>query len=361
MNKRGKSYILLDLIIVILLGLVIYSFLLPSQWIRNDLKATSAAEKALSTIQVGIDMYKTKYDGMLPGKQGQGIDAIYSVIDGIAQSKVLDFANVNYDELRNAFDTNIKLTKFSVNGVNYEMVVFAKDRSPHKYVMNAEKITVVDPMKKIIKYQGEVEGYKKDIESYVAKFNLYKKYADRIEDNLKAIASKENELKIIDDVYKKFAKAKSLDEINSTDYNNAMELLKFLQIKMDEIDTVKKGPQKVLNDIGSIVGIKLDDLKTSVLELKSYVKLKDIKKLIEKVLGELKETDAYGNKVYAQLQPLQKKFAEQVDKHKDELEKYNTELLEYKSKMQMVAQKFADLKKAYVEEQKKAAKKNKKK
>ena len=154
MNKKGISMLILDVVIALLLIVVIFSFTLPVKWQNQDLTAVNNTEKALSTLQVAIDIYQTRFDGQLPGGidifstdpaalKKEGLQALTALIADIKKENVLSFDDkTNPDEFVNYFaDVPGTYFRWDAEKRTYEIVVFSKDRKPFKFVCTNEKIT----------------------------------------------------------------------------------------------------------------------------------------------------------------------------------------------------------------------------
>ncbi|HDS02077.1 MAG TPA: hypothetical protein ENN72_00010 [Firmicutes bacterium] len=346
MNNRGKSMILLDLVIVVLLGALIYSFVRPTQLNQKDLHSRSEAEKTLSTLQVAIDMYKTKYDGELPGTTGEGIEAVKKVVADIDRSGVFQFDQVDLKTMVAVFDPETKGTAYKEQSAgNYELTVFSRDRYPFKYVLTQEKLSVVDPEKVLVDILGQLDGIKKDVQAEVEKFSLVKANIPKINENFAELAQREEEFKMIDDVYASFQKAESAAEINQKEYDTARELLQVLSRRVEEIKGVKSVSADVIRKIGTAY-FDVEDYTTRLSQMQDYLKagkLKNMAKgLINDAKGIMRNIDSHLDK----FNPQQAEMAQAVDSRQEELEKWDGLLLEYKNKMQYVVQKFVDLKRA---------------
>jgi|MTBAKSStandDraft_2_1061841.scaffolds.fasta_scaffold01501_32 type II secretory pathway pseudopilin PulG/uncharacterized coiled-coil DUF342 family protein len=346
MNNRGKSMILLDLIIVVLLGALIYSFVRPTQLSQKDLHSRSEAEKALSTLQVAIDMYKTKYDGELPGMTGEGLEAVAGIVEDIKRSGVFQFEKVDLDELKTVFASDVQGTRYQeMSGGGYELTVFAKDRYPYKYVLNQEKVTIVDPEKSLVEILGQLDGMKKDIQGEAERFRLVQNNIPKIDTNLKELASQEESLKLIDKVYEDFVAAETAAEINQKEYDQARELLQGLAYRLDEIKSVKSVSSEVIQNLGKYY-FDTEDYKTRLTNMATYLKAGKLRGMANGLIGDADSIMSTIDKYIEQFSPKAQEMAENVDSRQEEIDKWDGLLLDYKNKMQYVVQKFVDLKKA---------------
>lgn len=346
MNNRGKSMILLDLIIVVLLGALIYSFVRPTQLSQKDLHSRSEAEKALSTLQVAIDMYKTKYDGELPGMTGEGLDAVKGIVEDIKRSGVFQFEKVNLDELKTVFASDVQGTQYQeMSGGGYELTVFAKDRYPYKYVLNQEKITIVDPEKALVEILGQLDGMKKDIQGEAERFKLVQENIPKIDINLKELAAQEESLKLIDKVYEDFVAAETAAEINQKEYDQARELLQGLAYRLDEIKSVKSVSSEVIQNLGKYY-FDTEDYKTRLTNMASYLKAGKLRGMANGLISDADSIMSDIDNDIEKFSPKAQEMAETVDSRQEEIDKWDGLLLDYKNKMQYVVQRFVDLKKA---------------
>lgn len=346
MSNRGKSLIVLDLIIVILLGALIYSFIRPNRLSHIDLKSQSEVEKGLSTLQVAIDMYSTKYYGMLPGREGEDISAIGSIIDDVENSQVFVFDEIDFEHIRNAFDPAVSGTSYKKNPRGYEIVVFARDRYPHKYVMTQEKIEIVNPEKSLITYLGELDGMKKDIDDELVVFEAVQQKATEIDADFVELNDRDAEgyFTLIDSVYQAFRDAKSLDEINQGEYEDAKKRLQELAIKVEGIKNVKELSSQSINNIGKI-SIQAEDYIAKIDEISSYLKAGRLIRFASKLKGQAEDVKKFADGRVDDLYPVMMELVGQVEQHNEEYVKYDAMLLDYTNKMQFVVQKFVDLKK----------------
>ncbi|TYB32190.1 MAG: hypothetical protein FXF47_00180 [Candidatus Mcinerneyibacterium aminivorans] len=347
MNKQGKSYILLDIIIVILLAAVIISFILPSRQIDKDLKAITNTEKALSALSAGIDMYYTRMDGEMPGEKGEGIEAIYSIFEDLKEEEIWKILEVNPDKLKNYFAKGVPGTKYepAKGRQAYEIVAFSKDRAPHKFIMDEEEIKNIDPEKKLVEILGQIEGLNKDIKNKIKKFKLIQSRGEDIE---KFIANAKEYEKILaeDDLFtnleENLENAESVDDVNKKLYNKIRNTLNNLRVSIKKVEKVKENSKETVRSIGKIA-IDAEDYMKELEEIKNYVKSDRLKGMAKEFLQKAEKTKDRADDVTDKLYPQAEELAKKVDEKSDFLEEYNGKYLEYRNKFQPLNNMYADM------------------
>ncbi|HPE29152.1 MAG TPA: hypothetical protein PLJ93_02245 [Candidatus Mcinerneyibacteriales bacterium] len=291
-------------------------------------------------------MYKTKYDGELPGMTGEGLDAVKGIVEDIKRSGVFQFEKVNLDELKTVFASDVQGTQYQeMSGGGYELTVFAKDRYPYKYVLNQEKITIVDPEKALVEILGQLDGMKKDIQGEAERFKLVQENIPKIDINLKELAAQEESLKLIDKVYEDFVAAETAAEINQKEYDQARELLQGLAYRLDEIKSVKSVSSEVIQNLGKYY-FDTEDYKTRLTNMASYLKAGKLRGMANGLISDADSIMSDIDNDIEKFSPKAQEMAETVDSRQEEIDKWDGLLLDYKNKMQYVVQKFVDLKKA---------------
>ncbi len=346
MNNRGKSLILWDLVIVVLLAALIYSFIRPNRLSHLDLKSQADVEKGLSTLQVAMDMYSTRYNGVLPGIAGDDVNAVGTIIDDIEESEVFVFDEIDFEKIRSSFAAGIQGTKYEKTSNGYNIIVFAKDRSPHKYIMTGDKIEAVDPQKKLIEYLGVIDGLKKDVDAELLVFDAVVEKSKEVADDIAELKKNDEEgnFEIINTVYDSVKDATSIEAINQEDYETAKKMLQLLAIKVEGIKNVKSMSFDSVQAIGK-AGFEAEDAIANLNELSSYLKAGKLVRQANSLHKQAEDVMRFANDKVDELYPKQNDLVALVDEHGEALDKFDGMLLEYKTKMQFVVQKFVDLKK----------------
>lgn len=347
MNKKGKKYILLDVIIVILLAAVIISFILPSRKIKQDMRAVTKVETSLSALQAGIDIYYTRMNEKMPGEPGKGIEAVNSIIKDLSEEEILDILNINEEELKSAFAQDIEQTEYKrYSDQNYEITVFARDRAPHKFIMDYEEIKSIDPEKRLVEILGELEGLKKDIKNKIKKFKLIESNSAKIDDYFKKIDQIINEMEDNDYLTmleENVENADKLEDVNKNLYNDTRKKINQIGTLIAKTENIKKSSAETVRNIGGI-SVDAEKFQTEINDILGYVeegKLISRAKDLNKEAAEIKEE---AESVHEKLYPQSQELAKKVENRQEELDKVSKLHLEYKNRFQQINSKYAEMK-----------------
>ncbi len=349
MNKQGKSYILLDIIIVILLAAVVISFILPSRQIEEDLKSITNTEKALSALSAGIDIYYTRMDGEMPGKEGESVQAIYSIFNDLKEQNILSILEIDAEKLKGYFAEDVPGTKYEFNEgqKSFEIVAYSKDRAPHKFVMDQEELKSIDPEKKLVEILGQIEGLNKDIKNKIKKFKLIQSRAEKI-DNFVSNAKKYDKVLSNEEQFTKLEnnleQANSLEEVDKKLYNKIRNTLNNLSVSIKKIENIKKNSKETVRSIGKIA-IDAEDYLANLKTIKNYVKSGRLKDMANEFIEKAENTKNHADDVVEKLMPQSDALAKKVDNKSDFLEEYNQKYLEYRDKFQPLNNMYGEFKK----------------
>ena len=349
MNKQGKSYILLDIIIVILLAAVVISFILPSKQIDDDLKAITNTEKALSALSAGIDIYYTKMDGEMPGKEGESVQAIFSIFEDLKEEKILSILEIDVEQMKGYFEKGIPGTKYEFNEdqKSFEIVAYSKDRAPHKFVMDQEELKSIDPEKRLVEILGQIEGLNKDIKNQIKKFKLIQSRAEKIDSfitnakNYDGILSDEEQFTKLEN---NLEEANSLEDVNKKLYNKIRNNLNNLSVSIKKIENIKDSSRETVRNIGK-VAIDAEDYLAGLKTIKNYVKSNRLKEMASEFMVKAEDTKEHADDVVDKLMPQADELAKTVDNKSEFLEEYNQKYLEYRDKFQPLNNMYGEFKK----------------
>ncbi len=356
MNKKGISMLILDVVIALLLIVVIFSFTLPVKWQNQDLTAVNNTEKALSTLQVAIDIYQTRFDGQLPGGidifstdpaalKKEGLQALTALIADIKKENVLSFDDkTNPDEFVNYFaDVPGTYFRWDAEKRTYEIVVFSKDRKPFKFVCTNEKITSSDPQKELISYLGEVQGFEGDINENSGKIQNYKdQIADQIPKTLEELSKVDmTPLTMLFDKAKTVQKSSDIDQ---KELDAAKEAFKKFGSKVEIIKTMPANVKESIDLIGGIV-FKAETKMGEIKVIGDSLIDKRLKKSSEKVYSEMKRIMDLADTAYAKMAPVQQEILTIIAQKQAELSVFEIKQVEYKTQLAFITSKITELQK----------------
>ncbi len=354
MNNKGISLLILDIVIVVLLALVVFSFTLPTKWQNDDMTAVNNAEKTLATLQVAIDIYQTRNDGKLPGGinvsatdekelMKEGLQAIVALIADIKTSNVLAFdEKSNPDDFKNYFaDVPGTHYRWDSTKKTYEIVVFSKDRKPFKFICTNEKIVTIDPQKELIQFMAEVQGFENEIMTESAKIGLYKSdVADRIPQILEELSK--IDMTPLTSVFAVAQNAKTSKEIETKKVEDAKEIFRKYGRNMESLKSLSASVNESMQIIGGI-SIKAEDKRLLIKSITDSLVDTRLKSSSEKVFASMKKIEDLSGETFGRMTPIQEDINKKLAENQAEISKFEEKYAEYKMQMTYVTTRVTDL------------------
>lgn len=354
MNNKGISLLILDIVIVVLLALVVFSFTLPTKWQNDDLTAVNNAEKTLATLQVAIDIYQTRNDGKLPGGIDitvtdekllvkEGLQAIDALIADIKSTNVLAFDDKSNPEDFKKYFADVPGTYYRWDPAKrtYEIVVFSKDRKPFKFICTNEKIITTDPQKELISFMAEVQGFEAEIVSESTKIGMFKNdVADKIPQILQDLSK--IDMTPLTSAYDVAVNAKASKEIEAKMVDNAREVFRKYGRLMESIKGAETNVKDSMQNIGTISN-KAEDKMVLIKAITSSLVDQRLKSSSEKVYENMKKIKELSEDTYSRMTPVQQEISKKMTDNQADIMKYDEKYIEYKMQMTYVTNRITEL------------------
>lgn len=354
MNNKGISLLILDIVIVVLLAVVVFSFTLPTKWQNDDLTAVNNAEKTLATLQVAIDIYQTRNDGKLPGGiditvadekllMKEGLQAIDALIADIKNSNVLAFdEKTNPDEFKKYFaDVQGTYYRWDPTKRTYEIVVFSKDRKPFKFICTNEKIVTIDPQKELVTFMAEVQGFEGDIAAESTKIGMFKSdVADKVPQILEDLSK--IDMAPLTSAYDVAKNAKASKEIEAKMVESAREVFRKYGRLMESIKGAETNVRDSMQNIGTI-SLKAEDKMVLIKAITESLVDPRLKSSSEKVYENMKKIKVLSEDTYTKMSPVQQDISKKMADNQAEIMKYDEKYIEYRMQMTYITNRITEL------------------